>query len=109
MPSMERLYQKFKSEDFVILAVSIDTSGVKAVTPFVRDYKLSFPVLLDIKGKIQILFETTGIPESFIIDQKGILAQITIGPRDWDSPEAILFFRNLFFVILAPDELQSSV
>ena len=92
---MERLYQKLKDEDFIILAVSIDTAGAKAVTPFVKDYKLSFPVLLDDKGKSQSLFSTTGIPESFIIDKEGVLAQITIGPRDWDSPYSIHFFRNL--------------
>ena len=92
---MERLYQKLKAEDFIILAVSIDASGAKAVSPFVRDYKLSFPVLLDTKGKIQSLFETTGIPESFIIDKEGVLVQKIIGPRDWDSPDTILFLRNL--------------
>ncbi|MCJ7538746.1 MAG: TlpA family protein disulfide reductase [Desulfobacterales bacterium] len=95
MPSMERLYQKLKGEDFIILAVSIDASGAEAVTPFARNYKLSFPVLLDNKGKSQILFETTGIPESFIIDKEGVIAQIIIGPRDWDSPETIHFFREL--------------
>ena len=31
MPSMEKLYRKFKEQDFVILAVSIDESGRKAV------------------------------------------------------------------------------
>jgi peroxiredoxin len=95
MPSMERLYQKLKDEDFIILAVSIDASGAKAVTPFLRDFKLNFPVLFDTKGKIQGLFETTGIPESFIIDKEGVLVQKIIGPRDWDSPDTILFFRNL--------------
>ncbi len=95
MPSMERLYQKLKDKDFIILAVSIDASGTKAVTPFVRDYKLNFPVLLDTTGRSQTLFETTGIPESFIIDKEGVLAQIIIGPRDWDSPDAVLFFRHL--------------
>jgi cytochrome c biogenesis protein CcmG/thiol:disulfide interchange protein DsbE len=95
MPSMERLYKILKSEDFIILAVSIDASGAKAVAPFVRDYKLNFPILLDPKGTIQILYGTTGVPESFIIDKEGVLAQITIGPREWDSPDAIQFFRNL--------------
>jgi peroxiredoxin len=95
MPSMERMYQVLKGEDFVLIAISIDASGAKVVAPFVREYKLSFPVLLDTNGKSQTLFETTGIPESFIIDKEGILYQKIIGPRDWDSPETILFIRNL--------------
>ena len=31
MPSMEKLYQKFKDQDFQILAVSIDTTGADVV------------------------------------------------------------------------------
>jgi peroxiredoxin len=95
MPSMERLYRKLKDTDFVILAISVDASGAEAVTPFVRDYKLSFPVLVDIKGNSETLFGTTGIPESYIIDKQGVLDQKTIGPREWDRPEYILYFQDL--------------
>jgi thiol-disulfide isomerase/thioredoxin len=95
MPSMERLYQELKDEDFIILAVSVDSSGAKAVAPFVRNYQLTFPVLLDDKGKSRSLFKTTGIPESHIINKEGILVEKTIGPRDWDNPDTIQFLREL--------------
>ena len=95
IPSMQRLYQKLKGEDFIILAVSIDKSGVETVAPFVKEYKMSFPVLLDKAGKIETLFGTTGTPESFIIDKQGVLDKKTIGPREWDSPEAMLYFKDL--------------
>jgi len=95
MPSMEKLYKELKDEDFEILAVSIDASGAKAVAPFMKEYKLSFPALLDPEGKIQRLYWTTGIPESFIIDKKGIIVKKIIGARDWASPESVRFFRNL--------------
>jgi thiol-disulfide isomerase/thioredoxin len=95
MPSMEKLYKELKGEDFEILAVSIDVLGAKAVAPFVKEYKLNFPTLLNPKGTIQSLYGTTGIPETFIIDKEGVLVQKIIGPRDWASPEAIRFFRNL--------------
>ncbi|MGD8293561.1 MAG: TlpA disulfide reductase family protein, partial [Desulfobacterales bacterium] len=36
MPSMEKLYQKFKGKNFEILAVSIDETGAKAVAPFMK-------------------------------------------------------------------------
>ena len=95
MPSMERLYRKLQGEDFVILTVSIDTSGAKVVVPFMRKYKLTFPALIDYEGTIRELYETTGVPESFIIDKKGILVKKIIGPLDWASPEVYRFFRNL--------------
>jgi peroxiredoxin len=95
MPSMERLYRELKGENFEILAVSIDSLGTKAVVPFMKKYKLTFPPLMDPDGTIQTLYQTTGIPESFIVDQEGILIEKIIGPRDWATSEFIGFFRDL--------------
>ena len=95
MPSMEKLYQELKNEDFEILAVSVDESGAEAVNPFMKKHKLDFPVLLDTKGDIKTLYQATGIPESFIIDKDGIIVEKIIGPRDWAASGAIRFFRNL--------------
>ena len=95
MPSMEKLYQEMKGEDFEILAVSIDVQGAKIVAPFMEKYSLSFPALIDSHGRIKKLYQTTGVPETFIIDKEGIIVLKIIGPRDWSSPDAFRFFRNL--------------
>ena len=95
MPSMEKLYQKFKGENFEILAVSIDSLGLKAVTPFMKKHKLTFPALIDSAGTIRISYRTTGVPESFIIDKDGILVKKIIGPRDWAHPDILRFFHDL--------------
>ena len=95
MPSMEKLYQELREEDFVILAASIDASGNEMVAPFMKTHKLNFPALTDTQGKLQKLYQTTGVPESFIIDKNGIIAEKIIGPRDWTTPDIITYFRNL--------------
>ena len=95
MPSMEKLYQELKDEDFEILAVSIDVSGAIAVIPFMKKHKLSFPALTDTKGAIRSLYQTTGVPESFIIDKDGIIVEKVIGPRAWATPGVIRYFRSL--------------
>jgi peroxiredoxin len=95
MPSMERLYQNFKGQDFEILAVSIDTLGVEAVLPFMKKNKLNFPALINSDGKIQSLYQTTGVPESFIIDKNGIIAEKIIGPRDWAAPQVVRYIDQL--------------
>lgn len=95
MPSMQKLYDRFKGKDFEILAVSIDANGAKAVAPFMQELKLTFPALLDTKGRIRSLYGTTGVPESFIIDKNGILVQKVIGPLDWAKPEVFRFFEKL--------------
>ena len=95
MPSMEKLYQKLKSEDFEILAVSIDSLGERVVAPFMKKYKLTFPALIDSAGAIRIGYRTTGVPESFIIDKDGILVKKIIGSLDWTKPEILHLFQRL--------------
>jgi len=95
MPSMEKLYRELKGEEFEILAVSIDASGGKDVIPFMKKYGLSFPALLDTKGSIKSLYQTTGVPESFIIDKNGIIVEKVIGPIDWATPEVVQNFKSL--------------
>ena len=95
MPSMQKLYQELKESDFEILAVSIDQAGAQAVAPFMQRYKLSFPALINPEGTIQNLYGTTGVPESFVLDKKGVVRKVVIGPIDWYTPEVIRFFRGL--------------
>lgn len=85
MPSIERLYQMMKGQPFEILAVSIDVRGATDVEPFAKQLGLTFPILLDGDGEIQDLYQTTGVPESFIIDKNGVVTQRIIGPLDWAS------------------------
>jgi peroxiredoxin len=95
MPSMQRLYEKFKGENFEILAVSIDSAGRETVAPFMRKMNLTFPALLDQEETIRPLYGITGVPESFIIDKRGILVKKIIGPINWATPEVFLFFKDL--------------
>ncbi len=94
MPAMERLYQRFRHKDFVILAVSEDTDST-AVRNFVQSMRLSFPVLLDPQGALPGRYGITGYPETFIIDRNGQVIQHIIGPENWDSEKSIRYFSEL--------------
>lgn len=88
MPSMESLYKDLRArgEPFEILAVSIDSEGPEVIENFRKKFNLTFPILHDRKGKIKELYKTTGVPESFIVDQNGFVAQKVLGAYDWASP-----------------------
>ena len=92
---MQKLYEKFRSDNFEILAVSIDSAGRKAVVPFMREMNLTFPALLDPNENIKRLYGITGIPESFIIDKKGIVVEKIVGPIDWATSEVFSFFQDM--------------
>ena len=84
MPSMEILNKNFEKDGLVILAVSIDrVTTTKDIPPFVKGMNLTFPVLIDSWGQTDKRYKLMGVPETYIIDQEGILREKVIGPRDW--------------------------
>ena len=95
LPTIQRLYERFRGDDFEVLAVSIDATGGKAVAPYMKKNRYTFPALLDTTGSIQLLYGTTGVPESFIIDKKGRVAFVEIGPGDWTDPRRQALIRGL--------------
>ena len=83
MPSMEVLYKNFEKDGFVVLAISIDrVTTKKDIPPFVKSLGLSFPVLIDSWGQTDKRYKLMGVPETYIIDQQGVLREKVIGPRD---------------------------
>ena len=84
MPSMEVLHKNFERDGFVVLAVSIDrVTTKKDIPPFVNSMNLTFPILVDSWGQTDKRYKLMGVPETYIIDQEGILREKVIGPRDW--------------------------
>jgi thiol-disulfide isomerase/thioredoxin len=86
MPAMERLYDSLAPRGFAIAAVSIDEGSPEDVIAFGRDLNLSFDLLQDRSTKIQQLYQTTGVPESFLLNRRGVIVKRIIGAHDWNSP-----------------------
>lgn len=104
MPSMQRLYDQFSRDDFEIAAVSVDAPlggfdllGNLGGDPvaFARELGLTFPVLRDPSGKIQQVYRTTGVPESFLIGPQGMIWKKVAGATAWDSEAAVAQVRRL--------------
>jgi peroxiredoxin len=79
MPDLEALYQRFKQQGLVILAISDE--GVDKVKPFIADRQFTYPILLDPGRKVNELFRIEGIPKSFVYDREGKLVAQAIDMR----------------------------
>ena len=86
MPAIERLYQELGPRGLKVVAISIDEGNGDNVRDFVKEYGLSFDVLRDPGGKIQDLYQTTGVPETFLLDRDGVIVKKVIGEHPWGSP-----------------------
>ena len=54
---------------------------------FARERGATFPILANPAPELTEAYMITGVPETFVIDAKGILQHKYIGPYDWDAPE----------------------
>ena len=86
MPAMEKLYQSLAPRGFRIAAVSIDEGSPEDVQAFGRELGLSFDILQDRSTKVQQIYQTTGVPESFLLNRQGVIVKRVIGAQDWSSP-----------------------
>jgi peroxiredoxin len=86
MPSMEALYKDYGARGLKISAVSIDQGNDQVVRDFGTEYALTFDILHDQSGGIQETYQTTGVPESFLLDRDGRIVRRLIGSHDWNSP-----------------------
>jgi peroxiredoxin len=95
MPGMQRLFQQLQGRDFTMLAIAEDEGGAAAVTPFVAQLGLTFPVLLDPDARLSPRFGVTGYPETFIVDRNGNVVNHVIGPAAWESEAMLRYFQAL--------------
>ena len=84
MPHMQNFYEDFSQDENVeILAINL-TNGdnVESVQNFVKDYGLTFPIPMDVEGKVGETYQAITIPTSYMIDTKGRIQNKVVGPMD---------------------------
>jgi len=87
MPAIEKLHQQMASQGLKVVAVSMDDPGFEdKIRAFEKEFGITFEVLYDPSGKITNDYQTTGVPETFIIARDGIIRKKVIGAADWNSP-----------------------
>lgn len=92
MPAMERLYREMQNDGFTILAVNFAETP-EQVEPFVKELRLSFPILLDQEGQVARLYRAFSLPITYLVDRHGAIVGRVIGAREWDSADAKRLIR----------------
>jgi thiol-disulfide isomerase/thioredoxin len=96
MPSLERLQQEMGAQGLKIVAVSIDNPGMEqAIRDFAKELGLDFEILYDATGRIRDDYQSTGVPETFVIGKDGVIRKRVIAATDWDTESQKALFRQL--------------
>jgi peroxiredoxin len=95
MPSLVKLFDEFKDNNFVVLAIDIQEKR-EIVKNYVEQEKLPFPILMDYTGQVAFQYGVRSHPAHYLINGKGELVASILGARDWASSET----QNLIRFVL---------
>lgn len=90
LQSLDNLQSKFP-KDLLVYFVALDGRGDKDVKPYMAKAGHRLPVLLDPKMDVAREHGIRWIPVTLVVDRQGTVVGRAIGPREWDSKEAIEF------------------
>lgn len=80
MPGIQAAYEKYKERGLVMLGLNFTVQdSLPEVEAFIKEFQLTFPILLDKDGEVSGLYGMRGLPTSYFIDSKGILQRIQFG------------------------------
>ena len=93
-PSLVEMQSRLKDKGVIVLAVSEDADEA-AYHRFLQRFNSNLIAVRDPSAKTKGLYGTVLIPETFIIDRKGVVRRKFISAVDWNTPEITDFLTKL--------------
>ncbi|MGE7625338.1 peroxiredoxin family protein [Viridibacillus sp. NPDC096237] len=94
MPYMQEYYKEYGDKsDMEILAVNMtrkEVGGIENIEKFIEEYELTFPIVLDDKGKVMDLYDVRSFPTTYIINKEGIITDIARSPLNDKKIEELI-------------------
>ena len=92
LPSLLAMQQQLPNVK--VVAVSLDQDD-DVYRRFLLKNNVHIDTVRDPDGKINALYGTAQIPETYIIDRKGILRRKFVSAQNWTSPEILTYLSKL--------------
>jgi peroxiredoxin len=78
MPILEQLNRQYHGKGVALLGVNVEPDSAAAVQ-WLKATPVTFPILFDTDSKVSKLYEVAGMPNTVIIDRKGLVRYIHRG------------------------------
>jgi len=101
LPSVQALHAEWSDKGLAVVGVGLDTS-TESVRRLVSSKGVTFPVLLDPRGRVGRKYRASAIPIAYWIDPLGRVVGVARGAREWDAAGELV--RELLTLIPAGDE-----
>ena len=70
MPLLEKIHKKYKRLGFTLLGINVE-ENTSAAKKYLKDVKVSFPILFDKTNKTSKLYNVSAMPTTILIDRNG--------------------------------------
>lgn len=96
MPVLERLHREFGRQGLAVVGINAREDAAK-VRRYATQLRLTFPLVLDVEGRINAQYGVIGLPTTFVIGRNGRAVAFAVGAREWGGAPA----RALIEALLA--------
>lgn len=79
IPDLVRLYGRFRDKGLEIIGISLDQKGEAVLKPFVKHYRITYPIVLGTREVVLDYGGIRGIPTTFLIDHNGTISDNFVG------------------------------
>jgi cytochrome c biogenesis protein CcmG/thiol:disulfide interchange protein DsbE len=79
MPLINEMAVRSGKDGYAVLGIAVEDTRA-AVTEYVREAGLVFPIALDLNSTVKRAYRIFGPPATFFIDGQGTIRDIVIGP-----------------------------
>ncbi|MBI3564362.1 MAG: TlpA family protein disulfide reductase [Elusimicrobia bacterium] len=90
IPGLVSLYDRLKGKGFVLLGVSMDEEGAKAVNKFMKKQPISYPLALNGGERAPKGWLVPGLPTAYLIGRDGSVVKRWFGEKDLAEVEAVV-------------------
>jgi thiol-disulfide isomerase/thioredoxin len=89
MPTLDHLQKALGSDQFEVVAISVDRTGVPGAKRFMGEAGIeSLALYADPTARMAASLRAVGLPATLLIDRKGREIGRLLGPAEWDSEDA---------------------
>ena len=89
MPALDRLQREMGSDQFQVVAVSVDRTGLAGAKKFLAETQAeTLALYADPTARMATTLRATGLPATFLLDRDGREIGRLLGPAEWDGEDA---------------------
>ncbi|MGI9568806.1 MAG: TlpA family protein disulfide reductase, partial [Desulfobulbia bacterium] len=96
MPDLSRLQEQLGSENFEVVALSVDRKGLAASRKFLESIDAkALALYVDESAEAIQQLQAIGLPVTILIGKDGKEVGRLTGPAEWDSPDAQKLIKSV--------------